>query len=59
MTAQDWLNVALSGSPVWDIGQLDKTTKRQLDRLVRDGKLSKSKLCWMNLGRPRSVWHLA
>lgn len=54
MTSADWIAAALD-RPVWDIGQIDKATRRELDKLVRDGKLWKERSLWAGLCL-KTVW---
>ena len=49
---------ALSGSPVWSIGQIDKETKRQLDKLVKIGALLKGRGHWQGISSAKTVWFL-
>jgi len=58
MTTQDWINVALSGKPVWNIGQIDKPTARALDKMVQQGVLEKDRAHWMHISPLKTVWHL-
>lgn len=54
----EWLDRALAGTPVWDMGQLGDGVLRALNRAVRAGKISKARTKWMFLARgaTRSVW---
>lgn len=54
-----FIELALSGTPVWNIGQLTPATKRKLDALVKAGKLIKNQDYWMGLGHLRPVWTAA
>lgn len=58
MTTAEWVAVALSGVPVWNIGQIDKATARELDRLARRGVLVRGKYSFCNISRPKTVWSL-
>ena len=53
-----WVAQALRGSEVWNIGQLDAATVRELDRFVRKGRLAKSRRIWCNISGLKTVWHL-
>lgn len=55
---QDWIDTALSGESVWSIGQLDATTIRALDKLVKSGELAKSRLSFCGISALKTVWHL-
>lgn len=58
MTAQDWVDLALSGKhSIWNIGQLDKPTVRKLDALARQGQLIKTRARFCNISSLKSVWH--
>lgn len=57
MTADQWCERALAGEPVWNIGQLGKPTIAALDRLVRQGKLRRTRAYWCQL-REKTVWCL-
>ena len=57
-TPGPWIARALSGvGSVWNIGQLDKPTERALDKLVRKGRLIKSRARWCNISPLKSVWY--
>lgn len=57
MTTADWIKAAMS-QPVFNIGQIDKTTARELDKLVKAGKLTKGKALWAGLCM-KTVWEPA
>lgn len=52
-----WVERALSGHPVWNIGQLSKADVLALDRKVRAGLLVKRRAYWCGLAL-KTVWHL-
>ena len=54
-----WLNRALDGTPVWDMGQLGKLDRRVLDQAARAGKLKKARVRWMFIANApkRAVWY--
>ena len=64
---QDWIvPAALAGDVIVNIGQIDKPTARQLDRLVRAGTLIKWRGKWFpvagapwGLGPDKTCWGLA
>lgn len=57
MTAQEWLDLALSGTTVVDVGQLDKEARKLLDRAVKTAQLMRWREPWLGcLGRERFHW---
>lgn len=54
----EWIETALSGESVWDIGQITGETARALNNLVKQGRLEKSRLRWCGISAPKTVWHL-
>ncbi len=58
MSKQDWIDRALGGAPVMDIGQLDKATVGALNALVRKGALAKSRQSFCGISALKTVWHL-
>mgnify|MGYP001567216774 CR=1 FL=1 len=62
MLELNWPTYLLAGNAVWDIGQLSQADKRALDRLVRQGKATKSRALWpyrtSEVGPTRSLWEL-
>lgn len=57
-TTQEWIDGALAGDPVWSIGQITPVTARALDKLVKAGKLAKSRHSWCGISALKTVWHL-
>ncbi len=47
----DWAKVVQEQGYVWNIGQLSREDIRALDRLVKQGKITKTKALW-----PRYFW---
>jgi hypothetical protein len=54
MTTAAWIETALS-QPVYNIGQIDKATAKELDKLVRAGKLTKERWLWAGMCM-KTVW---
>lgn len=46
MTTQNWLENIENGGCVFNIGQLDKPTLKELNRLARKGAIAKIKTLW-------------
>ena len=57
-TTAQWIEIALSGELVVDIGQIDKATARELNRLVKAGKLARCRGFWssMLVGPLKTIW---
>jgi hypothetical protein len=57
-TTEQWIEFALGGELVVDIGQIDKTTQRALNKLVREGKLARCRGFWCSLliGPLKTIW---
>jgi len=57
-TTQEWIEAALSGELVVNIGQLDKQTVAALNKLVREGKLARCRGYWCSLliGPLKTIW---
>ena len=57
-TTAEWVDTALSGNLVVDIGQIDKATAAALNKLVREGKLARCRGYWSNLliGPAKTIW---
>lgn len=53
---QDWINRALAGDPIWQLGQIDRPTERALNRLVRQGELRKHRVRFMGISPLKTVW---
>jgi len=51
-----WVRRVLAGTPIWDIGQLDRRTVKRLNRLVEKGDLECERVSWMSISRPKKVW---
>jgi hypothetical protein len=51
----DWTARALTGDPVWNIGQIDRATVRALDKLAKAGLLVKDRGLWAGLVE-KTVW---
>lgn len=58
VSTQEWIETALGGESVWNIGQIDDATARALNKLVKQGRLAKSRLSWCGISALRTVWHL-
>lgn len=57
-TTQEWIDGAMAGEPVWNIGQISPSTARSLDKLVKIGKLAKSRHSFCGISPLKTVWHL-
>ncbi len=56
-TTEYWINLALLGTEsIWNIGQLEQATVRALDKLVRQGKLVKTRARFCNISSLKTVW---
>jgi len=55
----DWLNRALDGAPVWNLGQLSNLDRRVLDQAVRAGELLKARARWRFISPLKTVWYRA
>lgn len=47
---------ALSGTAVWDIGQIGDATARKLNRLVKEGALLRCKGSWNGISPTKVLW---
>jgi len=55
----NWLDVALSGTPVVNIGQLSKSDVQSLNQAAKRGALVKGKgFWWATLGPLKTWWYL-
>lgn len=59
MATYEWLNRALDGDPVWDLGQLSTDDRAALNQAVRAGKLLKSRAHWLFISPLKTVWYRA
>ena len=57
MATYDWLNRALDGDPVWNLGQLSEDDIRVLNQAVRAGKLLKDRVSWRAMSPIKTVWY--
>ena len=53
-----WIDWALDGKPVWNLGQIDTKTERGLNKLVKQGKLLKARAPWCFMSPLKTVWFL-
>ncbi len=58
MTTVDWIDRALAGESVWNLGQINKATTRMLGKLAKQGVLVKSRAHWQFISPLKTVWHL-
>jgi hypothetical protein len=52
---QDFIN---ENGFIQDIGQIDKETRKALDKAVRFGLLVKSREPWCGISNPKTTWRL-
>jgi len=57
MATYEWLNRALDGTPVWDLGQLCADDRMVLNRAVRAGKLCKGRGRFCGIPRLKTIWY--
>lgn len=55
----EWLDRALNGDPVWDLGQLSKLDQGVLDQAVHAGQLLKARARWQFISPLKTVWYRA